>query len=220
MKTTHGPCVGATACRRCRRRRARPCDVELHARGPLRGLQRRLQVGDQVVRVLQADRQPDRARPDAGGGERRVVHAEVRRRRRMDHQRAAVADVGQVREQLQRLDEGDALRARAAQVEAEDRAAAARQQRLARARGRDATRARDSRRCATIGCAARNATTLRALATWRSMRSGSVSRPCRISQAVCGLMQAPKSRRPSRRARSRKAPTVLSSVNTMSWKPA
>jgi hypothetical protein len=28
------------------------------------------------------------------------------------------------------------------------------------------------------------------------MRSGSVSMPCRISQAVCGLMQAPKSRRP------------------------
>jgi hypothetical protein len=52
------------------------------------------------------------------------------------------------------------------------------------------------------------------------MRSGSVSMPCRISQAVCGLMQAPKSRRPSRRARSRKAPTVLSSLNTMPWKPA
>jgi hypothetical protein len=56
--------------------------------------------------------------------------------------------------------------------------------------------------------------------TWRAMRSGRVSMPCRISQAVCGLMQAPKSRRPSRRARSRKAPTVLSSLNTMPWKPA
>jgi hypothetical protein len=58
-------------------------------------------------------------------------------------------------------------------------------------------------------------TTFSVLLMWRSMRSGSVSMPCRISQAVCGLMQAPKSRRPSRRARSRKAPTVLSSLNTM-----
>ena len=32
---------------------------------------------------------------------------------------------------------------------------------------------------------------------------------------IGGLMQAPKSRRPSRRARSRKAPTVLSSLKTM-----
>jgi hypothetical protein len=52
------------------------------------------------------------------------------------------------------------------------------------------------------------------------MRSGSVSMPCRMSKAVCGLMQAPKSRRPSRRARSRKALVVLSSVKTMPWKPA
>jgi hypothetical protein len=58
------------------------------------------------------------------------------------------------------------------------------------------------------------------VAMCRAMRSGRVSMPCRISQAVCGLMQAPKSRRPSRRARSRKAPTVLSSVNTMLWKPS
>ncbi len=39
--------------------------------------------------------------------------------------------------------------------------------------------------------------------------------PCSNWKAVIGLMQAPKSRKPSRRARSRKAPTVLSSLNTM-----
>ncbi|MNE47550.1 hypothetical protein D3C80_1419610 [compost metagenome] len=72
----------------------------------------------------------------------------------------------------------------------------------------------------TSGCLARKSTTFSVLRIWRSMRSGRVSMPCRISQAVCGLMQAPKSRRPSRRARSRKAPTVLSSVNTMLWKPS
>ena len=70
------------------------------------------------------------------------------------------------------------------------------------------------------GWAARKATILRVFSMWRAMRRGSVSMPCRISQAVWGLMQAPKSRSPSRRARSRKAPSVLSSVNTMPWKPS
>ncbi len=67
----------------------------------------------------------------------------------------------------------------------------------------------------TKGWLAKNCTTFSVLRMWRSMRSGKVSMPCRMSQAVCGLMQAPKSRRPSRRARSRKAPTVDSSLNTM-----
>ena len=67
----------------------------------------------------------------------------------------------------------------------------------------------------TKGWLARNSTTRSVLLMWRAMRSGSVSMPCRMSQAVCGLMQAPKSRRPSRRARSMKAPMVDSSVNTM-----
>ena len=48
----------------------------------------------------------------------------------------------------------------------------------------------------------------RVVATCRGMRRCSVSRPCRIWNAVIGAMQAPKSRRPSRRARSRKAETV------------
>ena len=52
------------------------------------------------------------------------------------------------------------------------------------------------------------------------MRSGSVSMPCRIWNAVNGAMHAPKSRMPSRRARSRNAAVVDSSLNTMSWKPS
>ncbi len=67
----------------------------------------------------------------------------------------------------------------------------------------------------TIGCAAKNATTFSVLAKCRSMRRGKVSMPCKINQAECGLRQAPKSRKPSRRARNKNAPTVLSSVNTM-----
>ena len=114
-------------------------DVQLHARSAFsRCLQGALQVVDQVVGILEPDRQPDRARRDAGLRERRIVHAEVRGRRRMDHQRAAVADVGQVREELQRLDERRALRARALEVEAEHRAAAARQQPLRQRMARDA----------------------------------------------------------------------------------
>ena len=70
--------------------------------------------------------------------------------------------------------------------------------------------------CATKGCAAKNSTTLAVFKACRSMRSDRVSMPCKISQALCGDRQAPKSRRPSRRARSKKAPTVLSSVNTIS----
>jgi hypothetical protein len=42
----------------------------------------------------------------------------------MDHQRLRVADVGEMRKELQCLDEGATLRPRAVQVEAEDRAAA------------------------------------------------------------------------------------------------
>ena len=66
------------------------------------------------------------------------------------------------------------------------------------------------------------------------MRRAGTRRPCACSRRAapcaaaasrcpagsgtrsCGAMQAPKSRRPSRRARSRKAPTVDSSANTMS----
>ena len=54
-----------------------------------------------------------------------------------------------------------------------------------------------------------------AVATCRGMRRCSVSSPCRIWNAVVADMHAPKSRSPSRRARSRKAVTGDSSVKTM-----
>ena len=63
-------------------------------------------------------------------GQRLVAHAEVGGAGRVDHQAAAVADVGQMAEHLQRLDEGLALFAAALEVEAEHRAGAARQQLL------------------------------------------------------------------------------------------
>jgi hypothetical protein len=51
------------------------------------------------------------------------------------------------------------------------------------------------------------------------MRNGNVSIPCKIWNAMNGAMHAPKSRIPSRRARSRNAAVDDSSVNTMSWNP-
>ena len=66
------------------------------------------------------------------------------------------------------------------------------------------------------------------LARWATTRrvvdgghaQGRVSMPRRIWKADIGERQAPKSRRPSRRARSRKAATVDSSAKFMPWKPA
>ena len=148
---------------------------------------------------------PDRALGDAGA--RRDPSADIRKcvvRRRMDDQRFRIADVGEMREDRQRLDELAALRARAAQVEAEharrSRAAAV----AARARDPDGSATPDSRSPRPADASARNATILRVFSTWRAIRSGSVSMPCRIWNAVNGAMHAPKSRMPSRRARSRK----------------
>ena len=76
--------------------------------------------------MLETDRKPHGPRRDARRGERRVVHAEVRRRRGMDHQRLGVADVGEVRKERERLDESPSGIASALELEGEDRAAAAR----------------------------------------------------------------------------------------------
>jgi hypothetical protein len=67
---------------------------------------------------------------DAGGHQRRIGHAEMRGRCRMDHQRLGVADVGQVREHAQRFDELAAGAAATLECEAEHRAGAARQELL------------------------------------------------------------------------------------------
>ena len=62
-------------------------------------------VGEEVVGGLDADGEADHVRPDAGGGELLVVQLGVRRRRVVDRQRARVADVREVREDLERLAE-------------------------------------------------------------------------------------------------------------------
>ena len=103
----------------------------------------------------------------------------------------------------------------------EDRAAAARIEPRGERVVRDAPARSGWCTRSTASCAARNCATIVAVFSMcRAMRSGSVSSPCRIWNAVIGAMHAPKSRRPSRRARSRNADAVDSSVNTMPWKPS
>ena len=68
--------------------------------GELRA-ERLLQVRDQIFLVLDADREPDHVGAGAGLHFRGVVELAVRGRGRVNHQRAGVADIGQVREQLQ-----------------------------------------------------------------------------------------------------------------------
>ena len=141
--------------------------------------------------------------------------------RRMDHQRFRVADIGEMRKDPQRLDEPAALRARAARGRKLNTAPQPSRQQPLRERVVRMRRAvPDSRPPRRTGASRESATILRVFSTCRCMRSGSVSMPCRIWNAVIGAMHAPKSRMPSRRARSRNAAVVDSSANTMSWKPA
>src|SRR5437899_6860980 len=104
----------------------RPRSRPAAPRSALRGAQPARQILDQVVGVLEPDRKADRARGDPRLGERRVAHAEMRRARRMDHERLGVADVGEVRKNPEGLDETPARRAIALEAEAENGTAAAR----------------------------------------------------------------------------------------------
>ncbi len=88
------------------------------------------QILGQVLRILEADRQANGALGNAGLRQVLGGHPEMRRRRRVDHQRLGVADVGEVRKEIQRLDEFASLRPRPAKVERKHRAAPAWQQRL------------------------------------------------------------------------------------------
>ena len=56
---------------------------------------------------------------------------------------------------------------------------------------------------------------MRVLATCLSIRRPNVSMPCKIVKALAGLITAPKSRKPSRRARNEKEATEDSSAKTM-----
>ena len=95
----------------------------------LPSLQRRerlLEIADDVLRILDADREPHHVRAGARLDLLRVGELAVRRRGRVDDQRARVADIGEVREQLQVGDELDAGLVAALEAEGEHGAGALR----------------------------------------------------------------------------------------------
>src|SRR5450755_3558168 len=70
-----------------------------------RGRERLVDVPEDVVDVLEADRDADHVGLDAGGELLCLVELAMRRRGRMDDERAGIADVGEVAHELRRLDE-------------------------------------------------------------------------------------------------------------------
>src|SRR5690349_11767363 len=62
--------------------------------------QRLIEIGDDIVDRLDADAQPDHVRARAGGHELFRRQLPMGRRRRVDDQRARVADIGEVAEEL------------------------------------------------------------------------------------------------------------------------
>ncbi len=165
-----------------------------------RGAQRVIEIPGEILDVFETDREAHRLGLDARLAQLVVGELRVRRRSRMDDQALGVADVGEMTPQLQRVDETTPGFAAAAQTEREDRAHAA---------VREPTRPRRA--------FFKNATIAAALATWRSMRSGSVSSPSSSSQASIGDICAPTSRSTSARARIRNAYSPNVSVKTFCW---
>ena len=70
-----------------------------------RRLQRLIQIGQDVVDVLQADAEADQFGRDAAGALLFLVELRMRRGGRVNRQALGVAHVGQVREELERIDE-------------------------------------------------------------------------------------------------------------------
>ena len=133
----------------------------------------------------------------------------------MNHQAAGVADVGEMREELQPIDELLASLIAALDAEREHGSGAFRRVLLRQAhdrgcRGGDAYFTH-STPMVFAGAARRRA----CFARWRSMRMPSVSMPCRNRNELKGLMQGPISRRPSTRALMMKADGPEASQNFM-----
>jgi hypothetical protein len=94
-------------------------------------MKRLVQIPYQILHVFEPDGKPDHFGPHATGGEFLFGELLVRGRGRMDDQAAHVADIGQVREKMERLDEALAifthLRAFALEAEGENGARSLRQ---------------------------------------------------------------------------------------------
>ena len=79
-----------------------------------------VEIGDDVVDVLDADREAHVAGRHAAGQLIGRAQLRVRRAGRMDGQRAGIADVGHVIEELERIDEARARLAALPELEADE----------------------------------------------------------------------------------------------------
>src|SRR5258708_418638 len=83
-----------------------------------------VEVGADVGDALDADREAHHGGPGAGGDLLRGRELAMRRRAGVQDERARVADIGEMREELDALDQPDARLVAALQAEGEDRARA------------------------------------------------------------------------------------------------
>src|SRR5690242_3515207 len=82
--------------------------------------QRLVEIGDDVFDMLEADREADIAVGDAGLALLLGRELRMRGRRRMDRERARIADISDVVAHLQRLDEAAPRIASAVELEADE----------------------------------------------------------------------------------------------------
>ena len=71
----------------------------------MRRAQRLVEIGDDVGRGFQSNREADHVLADSGGGQLCRAHLLMGRARGMDDERLGVADIGQMTRELERLDE-------------------------------------------------------------------------------------------------------------------
>src|SRR5260221_6029236 len=86
--------------------------------------QRLVEIGDDVGDALHPDREAHNVGTGTGGGLLRLGELAMGRRGRVEDERAGVADIGEVREELAALDDPDAGLVAAPDTEGEGRAGA------------------------------------------------------------------------------------------------
>ena len=159
-----------------------------------RGAQRLIEVPQQVIGRLEPDGEPDQFRAHSGRRELGVAQLLVGGRCGVNDEAPGIAHVGQVRKELQRLDEPASGHARIAtrRLEPERKnGAGAPPGTSAPARGRDGRTVRRTTPTRPPDDREGNSRPPGAFAVCRSIRSESVSRPWSSRNALVGERQAP-----------------------------
>ena len=165
-----------------------------------------IQVPQQVLQGFESDRQPDQLRRHSAARQLLLAQLLVRGRGGMNDQAPRVADVGEMGEELERVDEPAAGRAAIAvggpEAEREDRPGPARRGTSGRARAPGDPRAPRRPPRPRAGCSRRNAATPSALAACRSIRSDERLEALQQEERVGGREAGARCRAPSRRGPS------------------